>query len=35
VPLSRPSVYLDGIRTVSRPAAFGFKALGGFAWRFD
>jgi hypothetical protein len=36
LPLNRPSVYLeDGETPVSRPASFGFKALGGLAWRFD
>jgi hypothetical protein len=35
VPFARPSVYLDGIGQVSRPALFGVRALGGFAWVFD
>ncbi len=35
LPFRRPSVYLDGIGSVSRPAAFGFKALGGLAWFFE
>jgi hypothetical protein len=35
VPLHRPRVYLDEIGAVSRPAAFGFKALGGLVWVFE
>ncbi len=35
VPLHRPRFYLDDIGAVSRPAAFGFKALGGLAWVFE
>jgi hypothetical protein len=32
--LHRPTVYLEGIGPVSRPAVFGFGASGGLAWRF-
>jgi hypothetical protein len=35
LPLGRPTFYLDGIGPVSRPAAFGFRALGGLAWVFE
>jgi hypothetical protein len=35
LPLSRPSVYLDEIGPVSRPASLGFSALGGLAWFFE
>jgi hypothetical protein len=35
LPFSRPTVYLDGIGPVSRPAVFGFRALGGLAWVFE
>jgi hypothetical protein len=36
LPFSRPIVSLeDGATPVSRPAALGFKALGGLAWRFE
>jgi hypothetical protein len=35
MPLGRPSVYLDGIGTVSRPAALGVGALAGLAWAFE
>jgi hypothetical protein len=31
VPLHRPTVYLDDIGPVSRPAVLGFKALGGLS----
>lgn len=34
VPLHRPTVYLDDIGPVSRPANFGWKALGGLTWIF-
>ncbi|HEX7599517.1 MAG TPA: hypothetical protein VF518_14970, partial [Polyangia bacterium] len=35
LPLSRPSVYLDEIGPVSRPAALGWRAMGGLAWHFE
>jgi hypothetical protein len=36
LPLTRPRVDLEnGEILVSRPAVFGFKALGGLAWRFE
>ena len=35
LPLSRPSVYLDEIGPVSRPAASGWRAMGGLAWHFE
>jgi len=34
LPLHRPTVYLEGIGPVSRPAVFDFRALGGLAWIF-
>jgi hypothetical protein len=34
MPLHRPTVYLEGIGPVSRPAVFGARALGGLAWVF-
>lgn len=34
LPLHRPTVYLDDIGSVSRPALVGLKALGGLAWLF-
>ncbi len=33
-PLHRPTVYLDDIGPVSRPANFGVKTLGGLTWNF-
>ena len=35
LPFSRPTVYLDEIGPVSRPAVLGFGALGGLAWVFE
>lgn len=35
VPFGRPTVYLDDIGSVSRPAAFGFAVVGGLGWVFD
>jgi hypothetical protein len=36
LPFRRPTVYLDdGIGPVSRPAAFGLKALAGLGWVFE
>jgi hypothetical protein len=34
LPFSRPSLYLDGIGTVNRPAAFAFRALAGIELAF-
>jgi hypothetical protein len=35
LPFSRPKFYLDEIGEVSRPARFGWRAMGGLAWVFD
>jgi len=34
MPLHRPTVYLDDIGAISRPATVGLKALGGISWLF-
>jgi hypothetical protein len=35
LPLGRPKFYLDEIGEVSRPAGFGWRAMGGLAWVFN